>query len=37
MLLPSLGYGGLLTRSQFTGTLILSYSWKITRASSMSL
>lgn len=37
MLLPSLGYGGLLTLSQFTGTFIFSYSWKITRASSMSL
>ena len=37
MLLPSLGYGGLLTRSQFTGTLIFSYSWKMTSASSMSL
>lgn len=37
MLLPSLGYGGLFTRSQFTGTLIFSYSWKMTSASSMSL
>lgn len=37
MLPPSLGYGGLFTRFQSTGTLIFSYSWKMTRASDKSL